>query len=104
MAPDCIKVDLDRVSRHSITVKVKANDDSFWWFTGIYGPQADVEKVEFFEELREIRNLCLGPWLLAGDSNLILNFRDKNNANINWAMMGHFRILVNDLDLRKLLW
>jgi hypothetical protein len=51
MAPDCIKVDLDRVSRHSITVKVKANDDSFWWFTGIYGPQADVEKIEFFEEL-----------------------------------------------------
>jgi hypothetical protein len=40
--------------------------------------------------------------LLAGDFNLILDSGDKNNANVNWAMMSHFRRLVNDLDLKEI--
>jgi hypothetical protein len=57
-----------------------------WWFTEVYGPQIDAEKIEFLEELRVIRNRCQGPiiekrcqgpWFLAGDFNLILDSRDK---------------------------
>jgi hypothetical protein len=35
------------------------------WFTGVYGPQFEVEKIDFLNELWELRNLCEGPryWL-----------------------------------------
>jgi hypothetical protein len=43
------------------------------------------------EELRDIRAICSGPWLVA-DFNLTYHqAEDKNNANINRALMGHFR-------------
>lgn len=59
-------------------------------------------KVEFLAELREVRRTCLGPWLLPGDFNLIYRSEDKNNANINRAMMGRFKRLLNDLELREI--
>jgi hypothetical protein len=34
-----------------------------------------------------------------GDYNLIIKAEDKNNANLNRAMMGRFRRLINDLGL-----
>jgi hypothetical protein len=59
----------------------------------VYGPQIDAEKIEFQEELRGIRNRCQGPWFVVGD---------KNNDNINRAMMDRFRRLVNELDLKEI--
>lgn len=37
---------------------------------------------------------------MLGDFNLITNTEDRNNGNINRAMMGRFPRLVNDLELR----
>jgi hypothetical protein len=42
---------------------------------------------------------AIGPWLVMGDYNLIIKAEDKNNANLNRAMMGRFRRLINDLGL-----
>jgi hypothetical protein len=39
---------------------------------------------------------------MAGDFNLILSPEDKNNENINRAMMGRFRRLVSDLELKDI--
>jgi hypothetical protein len=39
---------------------------------------------------------------MAGDFNLILSTEDKNNENINRAMMGCFRRLVSDLELKDI--
>jgi hypothetical protein len=39
--------------------------------------------------------------LIAGDFNLIYRASDKNNSNINRAMMGRFRKLVEDLSLKE---
>lgn len=50
-----------------------------WWFTRVYGTQDDNEKLLFLQELRDVRALCPGPWLLAGDFNLIHQAEDKNN-------------------------
>jgi hypothetical protein len=36
---------------------------------------------------------------VAGDFNLIYKDEDKNNTNLNRAMMGRFRKLINDLAL-----
>jgi hypothetical protein len=65
-----------------------------WWFSGLYGPHRDAEKTAFLKELREVRSHCNGPWMLAGDPNMIYSSEDKNNDNLNRAMMGKFRHLV----------
>ena len=73
-----------------------------WWFTGVYGPQEDDEKVMFLQELRNIRALCNGAWLLGGDFNLIYQAADKNNANLDRAMMGRFWRFLDDMDLKEI--
>jgi hypothetical protein len=49
-----------------------------------------------------IRSACIGPWIIGGDFNLIYQAGDKNNDNLNRAMMGRFRRLLNDLQLKEL--
>lgn len=71
-----------------------------WCLTGVYGPQADADKVEFLDELRSIRNSVSGPWMVAGDFNLILDASDKNNLNLNRRNMGRFRRFVDDMELK----
>lgn len=51
------------------------------WFTGVYGPQEDDLKIQFLHVLKDIRALCTGPWLLAGDFNMIYQAADKNSSN-----------------------
>ena len=68
----------------------------------MYGPQGDDNKVIFLQELRTIRAACNGPWSVLGDFNLITSAEDKNNENLNRAMMGRFRLLINDLELKKI--
>jgi hypothetical protein len=60
------------VDTYSVSVLFSEQEGRNWWFTGVYGPQADDEKVLFLQELRNIRALCNGPWLVAGDFNLII--------------------------------
>ena len=43
----------------------------------------------------------MGPWLVAGDFNLI-TCEDKNNALINRRMMGRFRAKLNTLELKEI--
>lgn len=68
----------------------------------MYGPQGDENKMLFLQELRDVRAVCQGPWLVLGDYNLIVKAEDKNNGNLNRAMMGRFRRLINDMGLHDL--
>lgn len=65
-------------------------------------PQDDCDKILFLQELRDVRALCHGPWLVAGDFNLIYQAEDKNNANLNRAMMGRFRRLLDDCEIKEI--
>lgn len=56
----------------------------------------------FLQELRDVRSMCTGPWLITGDFNLIYRVEDKNNANLDRAMMGRFRRMINDLELHEI--
>ena len=94
------EVSQHRVHRHSVSVLFSNQVDPPWWFTGVYGPHRDDEKLAFLDELREVRSYCHGPWMLAGDFNMIYCSEDKNNENINRASMGCFRRLVNELELK----
>lgn len=90
-----------RVDQFSASVLFQNPDGVQWWFTGVYGPQPDAQKVLFMNELRMLRIACQGPWAIAGDFNLIYRASDKNNHNIDRAMMGQFRRLLNELVLKE---
>jgi hypothetical protein len=60
-----------------------------------------VQKLQFLQELRLVRQACTGPWAVGGDFNLIYQAEDKNNSNLDRVMMGRFRRLINDLELHE---
>ena len=91
-----------RVDNHCVSVQFLPTDSEPWWLTCVYGPQGNEEKINFLQELRFIRTHCHGPWMVAGDFNLIYKEEDKNNANLNRAMMGRFRRALDDLALKEL--
>jgi mannosylglycoprotein endo-beta-mannosidase len=86
----------------SLMGHVKTLDQNNWWITVVYGPQEDVDKIQFLQELTERRSLCSGPWILLGDFNLILRASEKNNENLNRPMMNRFRHFVGNLELKEL--
>lgn len=73
-----------------------------WWLTTVYGPQSNEGKIAFLHELRSVRANCTGPWMLAGDFNMIYRDEDKNNTNLNRAMMGRFRRFIDDVAVKEI--
>lgn len=73
-----------------------------WWLTGVYGPTLDAARLDFLEEMVDVRELHVGPWMLVGDFNLLVNPEDKNNAAINRRMMARFRSKLNRLELKEI--
>jgi endonuclease/exonuclease/phosphatase family metal-dependent hydrolase len=61
----------------------------------VYGPQDTEAKIQFLHELSGIEHDCLDPWLIAGDFNLIYDEEDKNNQNLDQAMMGRSSARLN---------
>ncbi|WVZ75385.1 hypothetical protein U9M48_023441 [Paspalum notatum var. saurae] len=91
-----------RIDKHSVSVQICSTDLQPWWLTCVYGPQGDDNKIAFLQELHEVRASYAGPWVILGDFNLIYKEEDKNNANLNSAMMGRFRRFIDDLVLKEL--
>jgi hypothetical protein len=60
-----------RVDNNSISIQFFISGENTWWLTYVYGPQNNEEFFLFLHELREIRAVCDGPWIVAGDFNLI---------------------------------
>jgi exonuclease III len=95
---------LTRVDNHSVSVQFSSRNNHPWWLTCVYGPQGTEQKIEFLQELRDIREACLGPWTIAGDYNLIYREEGKSNDNFNRTMMGRFRRLINNRVLCSVEW
>nr|TKW27134.1 hypothetical protein SEVIR_3G238700v2 [Setaria viridis] len=88
--------------RHSLTVSVQIQDhDMPWTLTNVYGPQPDIDKVEFLEELRLVHSLASPMWIVVGDFNLILRAAEKNTSNVNRRNIGRFRRFVDDVSLKE---
>lgn len=62
----------------------------------------DSEKIDFMQELVDVRELQAGPWLLAGDFKLLVNPEDKSNNRTNRRMLARFRAKLNLLELKEL--
>jgi exonuclease III len=91
------------VGVHTITAVVSSTSRSVSWsITAVYGPQGEAEKLQFLGELRWVRMNVNEKWLVLGDFNLILQATDKSNSNLNRRLMGAFRELIRDLELKDI--
>ena len=91
-----------RLDNFSLSVQFSPANSQAWWLTCVYGPQGNDNKVIFMQEIRDVRSACPGLWLLLGDFNLITHTDDKNSGTVDRAMMGRFRRLTSDLELKDL--
>lgn len=72
------------------------------WLTVVYVPSRDEDKAAFLAELHDLSRVCHGPWLLAGDFNLIYRVQDKNNTLLNRRRMGQFRRFIMQAELKEI--
>jgi endonuclease/exonuclease/phosphatase family metal-dependent hydrolase len=90
---------------HSVTALLASKAIPLEWsLTTVYDPQDDNEKLQFLgeHELQWIKQAVATRWLHIGDFNMILIACDKSNNNLNRRLMGEFREVVHDLDLKEL--
>jgi hypothetical protein len=97
-----ISISNPHLSENTITSWVTVGDGDRWWFTGVYGPQSEVDKRAFLQELQDIRDFHAGPWIVAGDFNMIVDAADKNQGVLHRHMMGRFQRSLSDLELKEL--
>lgn len=50
-----------RMDTYSTSVQFSNVDGTKCWLTGVYGPQLDVDKLLFLQELHSVRAECIGP-------------------------------------------
>jgi hypothetical protein len=91
-----------RVDTFSLLVQFAHEEGDPWWFTRVYGPQSEVVKIQFLDELHMVRQTCTCPWVVGGDFNLIYQAVDKSNSNLDRAMMGRFRHFINHMELQEI--
>lgn len=65
-------------TRNTLTVRIQVLlDASEWTLTGVYGPQLEVDKIAFLEELKALRHSIRGELMINNDFNLIYRVEDK---------------------------
>lgn len=90
-----------KIDSFSVSVQFCLDNADPQWLTVVYGPQGIEEKLAFLQELRNIRTQCARPWMLTRDFNMIYTDDDKDNSNLNRALMDHFRRMINDVAMKE---
>jgi hypothetical protein len=62
----------------------------------------DAEKLQFLQEIKAIPRPAHEWWLILGDFNLVYQAEDKNNTNLNRRLMGAFKAVIDELNLKEL--
>ena len=84
------------------TTLTAALSDLTFTLTNVYAPSDHQQTPEFLDELREIAGIVTGPWIIAGDFNLIRTPDEKNNDNFNAHLAEIFNLAIHDLSLVEL--
>lgn len=100
---DYYKIIQTDVRDHSVTTKLESTLAPIqWWISAVYGPQTDTAKLQFLQEMRQIKQSVGDKWMIIGDYNMILQAADKSTSNLNHRIMRAFRDAVNELELKEL--
>lgn len=89
---------------HKVVFSIKLEfsnleNNSKWACTSIYGPNIRSLKVDFFNELRNIRNIHSLPWVICSDFNIIFSLDDKNKGELNPRDLASSQNLLGELNL-----
>ncbi|XP_062198268.1 uncharacterized protein LOC133900987 [Phragmites australis] len=91
-----------QVSQFLVSGRVCTDSGASFFLTAVYGPTDESLKDAFLDEIKNVRSLWLGPWLIIGDFNMISSSADKNNNRLNRRSMSRFCNFINDLELQDL--
>jgi len=68
----------------------------------IYAPSDHRDSAAFLSQLAELAPTFTGPWLLAGDFNLIRSSADKNTHVSNASLISAFNDTIHSMNLMEL--
>ena len=89
--------------KHTLTtVLVSTVTDISFTVTNVYAPSDHHDSASFLEDLAELVPHINGPWVLAGDFNLIRSSDDKNNDRVDSRLTELFNDTINSLALLEL--
>jgi hypothetical protein len=98
-----VKIQSYSITNHTISAQMFDERHNFsWTFTGVYGPQGELEKKMFIRELKNLKQTTLPSWLIFGDFNLIYKEEDKNNGRLNRRLMLRFRRALNHMGVKEI--
>ena len=70
--------------------------------TNVYAPSDHRGTAIFLDGLRELLPHIHGPWLLAGDFNLIRDATEKNTGSTNNSLITAFNNAIDELGVAEL--
>ncbi|TVU26819.1 hypothetical protein EJB05_29384, partial [Eragrostis curvula] len=89
--------------RHTLTTTLHSTTtDLAITITNVYAPSDHRDSQIFLDGLIELAPHITGPWILAGDFNLVRDAADKNNDAINLGLADAFNSTINQLQLMEL--
>ncbi|CAN6162275.1 unnamed protein product [Urochloa humidicola] len=89
--------------RHTLTTVLSSTtSDHLLTVTNVYTPSDHRDSAEFLDGLRELKPHVQGPWLLAGDFNLIRSAADKSGAAPDARLCAAFNAAIDDLGVIEL--
>lgn len=68
-----------------------------WMLTMVYGPHDEARNTSFLNELMDLHNYIVGPWVVIRDFNLIMDNQDKNNNNLCRCWVARLHHALNSL-------
>lgn len=87
------------VREFSISIEIKHLNGNNWWFTGVYGPNKQVERNQFWDELVGLYSICGRYWCISGDLNVVRFVEEKHNSSKNTRSMRLFNEIIIDFEL-----
>jgi exonuclease III len=88
---------------YSVTVQITRRvDNPIWFLIAVYGPQTETDKISCIQELKLIRQITSGRWLLLGDFNLVCRAEDKNRGSVNRRLLNSFRSVIDELKVKEI--
>ncbi|WMV51457.1 hypothetical protein MTR67_044842 [Solanum verrucosum] len=70
-----------------------------WHLSGVYAPNNREEREEVWGELGAVKSLFNGPWVIAGDFNVVRFPSEKKNCNRITKAMEDFSDFIEDMEL-----
>ncbi len=94
---DCTEV---LVRKFSLTTRmVHRSSNTSFYLTNVYGPPSWGGKASFCSKLAELKDSCIGLWVMCGDFDLTGNPLERKGKSWCGKLMSMFSDLINELEL-----